>query len=164
MKQWFLCKVKYQKEDENGRLKSVTEPYLVDAVSFTEAETRIYEEMGERVRGEFMITGISKSKIVDVFHYDDADIWHKCKVVYYVAEESGKEKKITNQMIVTAKNAKEAYDRIYLSLNNMLVSFQVPEVIESPIIEVFNYTGDISPESSELQEEVTEDVSEEEND
>jgi len=62
MKQWFLCKVKYQKEDENGRLKSVTEPYLVDAVSFTEAETRMYEEMGERVRGEFMITGISKSK------------------------------------------------------------------------------------------------------
>ncbi len=143
MKQWFLCKVKYQKEDENGRLKSVTEPYLVDAVSFTEAETRMYEEMGERVRGEFMITGISKSKIADVFNYEDADVWYKCKVTYFVAEESGKEKKITNQMIVTAHNVKEAYDRIYLSLNNMLVSFQVPEVSESSIIEVFNYSGDI---------------------
>ena len=149
MKQWFLCKVKYQKEDENGRLKSVTEPYLVDAVSFTEAETRIYEEMGERVRGEFMITGISKSKIIDVFHYEDIDIWFKCKVVYYVAEESGKEKKIVNQMIVTAHNVKEAYDRIYESLNNMLVSFQVPEVIESPIIEVFNYAGEVTPEEEE---------------
>ncbi|GAB3331683.1 DUF4494 domain-containing protein [Marivirga atlantica] len=149
MKQWFLCKVKYQKEDENGRLKSVTEPYLVDAVSFTEAETRIYEEMGERVRGEFMITGISKSKIIDVFNYEDIDIWFKCKVVYYVAEESGKEKKIVNQMIVTAHNVKEAYDRIYESLNNMLVSFQVPEVIESPIIEVFNYAGEVTPEEEE---------------
>jgi hypothetical protein len=149
MKQWFLCKVKYQKEDENGRLKSVTEPYLVDAVSFTEAETRIYEEMGERVRGEFMITGISKSKIIDVFHYEDIDIWFKCKVVYYVAEENGKEKKIVNQMIVTAHNVKEAYDRIYESLNNMLVSFQVPEVIESPIIEVFNYAGEVTPEEEE---------------
>jgi hypothetical protein len=70
-------------------------------------------------------------------------------VVYYVAEESGKEKKIVNQMIVTAHNVKEAYDRIYESLNNMLVSFQVPEVIESPIIEVFNYAGEVTPEEEE---------------
>lgn len=153
MKQWFLCKVKYQKEDENGRLRSVTEPYLVDAVSFTEAETRIYEEMGERVRGEFLITGISKSKIIDVFNYDDVDVWYKCKVVYYVAEESGKEKKIVNQMIITAHNVKEAYERIYLSLDNMLVSFQVPEIVESPIIEVFNYSGDVSPEDKIEEEE-----------
>jgi hypothetical protein len=146
MKQWFLCKVKYQKEDENGRIKSVTEPYLVDAVSFTEAETRIYEEMGERVMGEFIITGISKSKITDVFHYEDADVWHKCKITYYVAEESGKEKKITNQMIVTADNVKDAYDRIYQSLNNMLVTFRVPEVVETPIVEVFNYDIEVSPE------------------
>ncbi len=152
MKQWFLCKVKYQKEDENGRLRSVTEPYLVDAVSFTEAETRIYEEMGERVSGEFLITGISKSKIIDVFNYDDIDVWFKCKVVYYVAEESGKEKKIVNQMIVTAHNVKEAYDRIFESLNNMLVSFQVTEVIESPIIEVFNYSGEVSPEAAAEEE------------
>ncbi|MFQ3213071.1 MAG: hypothetical protein ACJAT1_001944 [Marivirga sp.] len=153
MKQWFLCKVKYQKEDENGRLRSLTEPYLVDAVSFTEAETRIYEEMGERVRGEFLITGISKSKIMDVFKYDDVDVWYKCKVVYYVAEESGKEKKIANQMIITAHNVKEAYDRMYESLNNMLVSFQVPEIVESPIIEVFNYSGDVSPEAETEEEE-----------
>jgi len=151
MKQWFLCRVKYQKEDENGRLKSVTEPYLVDAVSFTEAETRIYEEMGERVRGEFLITGISKSKIIDVFNYEDVDVWFKCKVVYYVAEESGKEKKIVNQMIVTAHDVKEAYDRIYESLNNMLVSFQVPEVAESPIIEVFNYAGEVAPEEEAIE-------------
>lgn len=154
MKTWFLCKVKYQKEDGNGRLKSVTEPYLVDAVSFTEAETRIYEEMGERIRGEFIITGISKTKIVDVFHYEDADIWHKCKVTYYVAEENGKEKKIVNQFIVTADNAKDAYDRIYESLGNMLVSFRVPEVVESPIVEVFNYTS--SEEEVAQEEEVEE--------
>jgi hypothetical protein len=154
MKTWFLCKVKYQKEDENGRLKSVTEPYLVDAVSFTEAETRIYEEMVERIRGEFIITGISKTKIVDVFHYEDADIWHKCKVTYYVAEENGKEKKIVNQFIVTADNAKDAYDRIYESLGNMLVSFRVPEVVESPIVEVFNYTS--SEEEVAQEEEVEE--------
>lgn len=139
MKQWFLCKVKYQKEDENGRLKSVTEPYLVDAVSFTEAETRIYEEMGERVRGEFMVTAISRSKIVDVFENETSDLWHECKIQYYVAEESGKEKKITNQMLITAKNCDEAYNLIKEALGNMLVSFVVTEVKESPILEVFDY-------------------------
>lgn len=144
MKQWFLCKVKYQKEDENGRLKMVTESYLVDAVSFTEAETRMYEEMGERVRGEFIITAIGRSKIVDVFDTDGSDLWHQCKIEYYLEEESGKEKKITQFMLITAKNCDDAYNAIRESLNNMLVSFNVTEVKESPILEVFNYKGEVN--------------------
>jgi hypothetical protein len=139
MKNWFKANIRYQKENENGRLQSVTESYLLDSVSFTEAEQRIYEEMGERVRGEFQVKGIKKSNIVDVFQFDDSDVWYQCKVVYYVAEESGREKKVTNEMLVTAHNVKEAYERIFISLNNMLVSFQVPKVEESPIIEVFDY-------------------------
>ena len=139
MKTWYKARVKYQREDDNGRLKSVTEQYLVDAVSFTEAEERIFAEMGERVHGEFQIKGISKTKIVDLFQHQDSDIWFQCRVVYYIAEESGKEKKITNEMLVTAKNVKEAYDRVFESLNNMLVSFQVTKVEESPILEVFDY-------------------------
>ena len=47
MKTWFTCKVKYQKQDDEGRIKNVTEAYLTDALSFTEAEARIYEEMGQ---------------------------------------------------------------------------------------------------------------------
>jgi hypothetical protein len=139
MKTWFLCKVKYQKEDENGALKNVTEAYLLDAVSFTEAEARIYEKLGSTIRGEFYVTSISKSNIVDVFYFEDADIWHKCKITYYVAEESGKEKKITNFMLVTAHDVKQAYDRMYESLHNMLVSFKVPEIVETQIVEVFPY-------------------------
>ncbi|MGJ3236452.1 DUF4494 domain-containing protein [Marivirga sp.] len=147
MKTWFKARVKYMIEDEVGRLKSVVHQYLVDAVSFTEAEERIYAEMGERVRGEFLIKGITKSKIVDLFKYEDSDIWHLCRVVYYVAEESGKEKKITNDMLVTAQNVKQAYDRIFESLNNMMVSFQVTKVEESPIVEAFDYQSEEAPET-----------------
>ncbi|MTI32043.1 DUF4494 domain-containing protein [Xanthovirga aplysinae] len=143
MKTWFLCKVKYLREDDKGLLKSVTEPYLVDAMSFTEAEARIYEEMSKIVRGDFTVPNISKSNIVDIFHYEDADVWHKCKVSYVVVDdESGKEKRVNHFMIVTAKDVKEAYDRIHESLNNMLVTFRVPEVVESPIVEVFPYISD----------------------
>lgn len=140
MRTWFLCKVKYAKENEEGLLKNVSEQYLVDAVSFTEAEARIYDMLGSVIRGDFQVTGISKSNIVDVFFFDDVDVWHKCKITYIVTDaDSGKEKKVTQYMLVTAHNVKEAYDRIYESLDNMLVSFNIPDVSESPIVEIFPY-------------------------
>ncbi|NHE55462.1 DUF4494 domain-containing protein [Cyclobacterium plantarum] len=143
MRTWFLCKVKYAKENEQGLLKNVSEQYLVDAVSFTEAEARIYDMLGSVIRGDFQVTSIGKSNIVDVFFYEDVDVWHKCKITYIVADaDSGKEKKVTQYMLVTAHHVKEAYERIYESLNNMLVSFNVPEVTESPIVEIFPYEKD----------------------
>ena len=143
MRIWFLCKVKYAKENEQGLLKNVSEQYLVDAVSFTEAEARIYDMLGSTIRGDFQVTNISKSNFVDVFPYDDIDIWHKCKITYVVADaDSGKEKKVTQYMLVTAHDVKEAYERIHESLNNMLVTFRVPDVTESPIVEVFPYESD----------------------
>lgn len=140
MRVWFLCKVKYAKENEEGLLKNVSEQYLVDAVSFTEAEARIYDMLGSVIRGDFQVTNISKSNIVDVFFFEDIDVWHKCKITYIITDaDSGKEKKVTQFMLVTAHDVKEAYDRIYESLDNMLVSFRVPEITESPIVEVFPF-------------------------
>lgn len=94
MNTWFTVKVKYTKQLEDGRLKRVTEPYLVDAVSFTDAEARIYEEIGSSVQGEFSITGISKTDFADIFYYEDAEDWYKCKLTYIsVDADSGKEKR-----------------------------------------------------------------------
>ena len=143
MKIWFQCKIKYQREEENGKLKNITEPYLVDAVSYTEAEARIYQELGSIIRGEFEVTSITKSRIIDIFHYDDSDVWYHCKITYVLADEnSGKEKKVTNQMLVSAANVKEAYDRIHESLSNMLITFEVPEIKQSPIVEIFPYVSE----------------------
>ncbi len=147
MKIWFVCKVKYQREDENGKIRNVTEPYLIDAMTYTEAEARTYEVMQEIISGEFFVHAISKSKIVDVFAYDDADTWYRCKITYTVTDgDSGKEKKVVNQMLLSAHDAKQAYDRIYESLDNMLVTFKVTEIVESPIVEVFPY---VSPEEGD---------------
>ncbi|GJM61099.1 DUF4494 family protein [Persicobacter diffluens] len=140
MNNWFLCKVKYRKEDDKGILKNISEAYLVDALSFTEAESRIHEELGSVIRGEFQVTNMSKSRIVDVFEYPDTDNWHKCKVTYVmIDEEAKKEKKVSNLMIVSAANVKEAYERIQESLSSMLVPFQIPEIAETPIVEIFKY-------------------------
>lgn len=150
MRTWFLCKVKYAKENEQGLLKNISEQYLVDAVSFTEAEAILYDRLGSQIRGDFQVTGVAKSNIVDVFQYEDSDLWHKCKITYIVADgEKGNEKKATQYMIVTAEDVKQAFERIQESLSNMLVSFRVPDINESPIVEVFPYVKEEEEETEE---------------
>src|SRR5690554_1742009 len=147
MNNWFTVKVKYTKQLEDGRLKRVTEPYLVDSVSFTDAEARIYEEVGQSVQGEFLITGISKTEFADIFYYDDSDVWYKCKLTYVSVDgDEGKEKKISSNFLVTANNVKEAYDRIHESLSDMLVTFEVPSIMVTPIVEVLPYNQDLDIE------------------
>lgn len=139
MRTWFQGAVKYAKENEEGLLKSITEQYLIDAVSHTEAEAILYDRLGSQIRGDFQVSKLTKSNIVDVFEYEDADLFHKCKITYLIAEESGKEKKVTQYMLVTAEDVKQAFDRIQESLSNMLVSFRVPDITESKILEVFPF-------------------------
>ncbi len=172
MNSWFTIKVKYTKQLEDGRLKRVTEPYLVDAISFTDAEARIYEEVGTNIKGEFLITGISKTDYADIFYYEDADDWYKCKLTYVsVDADSGKEKKVSNNFLVTASSVKEAYERIKESLSDMTVTFEVPSIMLSPIVEVLPYNPDLDVEISRRpmeesdadhkEEDSFEDVSEE---
>jgi len=140
MRQWYLCKVKYSKENEEGLLKGVSEQYLVDGVSFSETEAILYDRLGSQIRGDFSVRAISISNVVDIFLYEDSDLWHKCKITYLIADgESGKEKKVTQYMLVTADGVEQAHQRIQESLSNTLVSFRVPDVVESSIIDVFPY-------------------------
>ena len=72
MHNWFECKVSYEKMMENGMQKKVTEPYLVDALSFTEAESRIIEEIRPFITGEFTITDIKRARISEIFFNESA--------------------------------------------------------------------------------------------
>lgn len=147
MRNWFICKVKYTK-DVDGKLKKVTEPYLVDALSFTEAEARIHQELEQMVRGEFSVDNIAKGNFADIFHYEDATVWYKAKVTYITYdEESGKEKKTNHNMLVTANDLRDAYDRLLESLKGLMVDFDIPAITESPIIDIFPYFSDQESET-----------------
>ena len=142
MNSWHTVKVKYTKQLQDGTLKRVTEPYLVNSVSFTDAEARIHQEVGEFVRGEFLVTSIAKTDFADIFHYDDADTWYKCKVAYVSEDaDSGKEKKINNNFLVSAHNVKEAYERIEESLKGLMVSYEISVIQLTPILEIFPYVA-----------------------
>ena len=149
MNNWFTVKVKYTKQLDNGSLKRVSEPYLLAAMTFTDAEARIYEELGAIIRGEFTVTGIARTEIHDIFQYDDEDVWYKCKVTYENMEGDGeKAKKVAQNFLVSAASVKQAYDRIKESLHGLMVDFQIPSIIVSPIVEIFPYNEDLDKELS----------------
>lgn len=140
MESWYTIKVKFTKEFNDGTLKRVTEPYLVSSMSFTDAEARIYKEVGEFTRGEFLVTSIAKTDFADIFHYDDAEKWYKAKVAYVSEDaDSGKEKKINNNYLVSAHNVKEAYERIEESLKGLMVTYEIPNIALTQIVEIFPY-------------------------
>lgn len=146
---WFLVSVKYVKQMKDGRLKRVTEPYLIDAVSFSEAEERAYKEVGETVRGEFLITAMKIENYQDIFEYDDYNDWYKCVIQYVsIDEDSGKEKKVKNNFLVTAGSVKDATERVQESLSDMTVTFEVLSTSLTPIVEVLPYTPDLDVELS----------------
>ena len=147
---WFECKVKYVKIDEvSGKEKKVSEPYLVDAVSFTEAEARIHKELEQRIGGEFNVTNISKSNVTELYPNENGDRWYKAKVSFVdVDEASGKEKKANNYMLTEANNVKQAYEFLEESLSTMIVPYEIHSITESPLMDVFPFFKD------ELNEEI----------
>lgn len=138
MQTWFTCKVKYQKIDDHGKMNRVSETYLVDAINFTEAEKRIFEIMEQYVSGEIEVVGLSRTNITEIFNYDDGQYWYKAKVNWSVFDEnSSKETKVSNQMLVAANSVRDAYDRISENLETMLVPIDINSVALSPILDVF---------------------------
>ena len=147
MNNYFTVKVKYSKQLDNGAIKRVTEPYLLAAMSFTDAEARIYQELGDVIRGEFTVTAISRTDIHDIFVYDDEDVFYKCKVVYDNIDADGsKAKKVSQIFLVTADSVAQAHERIKESLHGLMVDFEIPSIVVSPIVEIFPYNEAIEKE------------------
>lgn len=143
MNTWFECKVKYQKTDQTGKDKTVSELYLIDAVSFTEAESRINKELEPYITGEFMVSTIKIANFSELVPNEDGDRWFKCKVAFIsIDEEKGVEKRSNTYMLVQSNNVKEAYDALDKSLGDTMSDYEIPSIQESPIMDVFKYFED----------------------
>ncbi len=108
----------------------------MSAGSFTEAEARIYEEVGEFIRGEFIVTSIARTDYADIFHYDDSDRWYKCKVSYTTEDDNGKEKKVANNFMCSGPTAKDVYERMEDSLKGLMSVFEIPSINLTTIVEI----------------------------
>ena len=139
MKIWYKVKIKHNREMDDGMLKQVTEEYLFDAVSYTDAEKRAYEFAEESITGEFTITAITKTNIAEYVPGDDGD-YYTCKVVYQsVDEDTGKLTNITTNILTNAQNAVLAHTKIVEHLKGMLVPFQIPVISITKIVEVLPF-------------------------
>jgi hypothetical protein len=140
MQTWFECKVKYVKVSDSGNEQAVTENFLLDAVSFTDAETRMIRQMQQMVRGEFTVTDIKKSRIGDVFPYENGEWWFKATINLVTIDESaGKEKKLRTYYLVMADDIKEALERLEESLSYLVIPYVISALTVSTIVDVFPY-------------------------
>lgn len=145
MHNWFECKVRYEKMGENGVGKKVTEPYLFDALSFTEAESRIIEEITPYISGEFTVSDIKRAKYSEIFfsEEDAADRWFKCKVAFITLDEkSGAEKKTSTNMLVQASDLRDAIKKLDKGMEGSMADYQISAVAETAIMDVYPYSSE----------------------
>ncbi len=140
MYNWFECKVRYDKTLDTGMIKTVTEPYLVDALSFTEAEARIIKEMTPFISGEFTVSDIKRVKFSDSFFNESGDRYYKAKLYFITLDEkSGSEKKTAVNMLVQASELKEAVEMVETEMAKTMVDYSIAAVTETAIMDVFPY-------------------------
>lgn len=142
---WFECKVRYDKMMENGAVKKVNEPYLVDALTFTEAEARIIEEMTPFISGEFSISAVKKTKISEIFFDETADKYYMVKVNFITLDEkSGIEKKSASFILTQATDLEGALNRFKEGMKGTMADYDIASIAETPLMDV--YPLDLSAE------------------
>lgn len=142
MKTYFECGTKYQKTLENGSQKRVTEIYLVEAMSFTDAEARFIENIIPFITGEFTVSTIKRANYSELFGNSDteADRWFKCKVSFITLDEkSGREKKSSTYMLVQAASMDGAVDYLHECMKGTMVDYKIASVTETTIMDVFYF-------------------------
>ena len=135
---WFECKIRFDKMMENGSVKKVTEPYLVDALSFTEAEARITEEMRPFISGDFSIPAIKKTNIAEIFYDNTADKWWSVKYnIITIDEKSAKERRVAVYVMVQADSQQGATDAFNKGMKGTMADFEIEKVAETKIMDVY---------------------------
>lgn len=135
---YFISTVRYDKVMENGQNKTVNEQYLLDAVSFTEAEARTIEELMPYIQGEFTIPQITKPKIQELMLDETADKFYKVKVAFItIDEKTATEKKTNCFILVQANDFKTAYDKFTDGMKDSMADYEIVAITETPIVEFY---------------------------
>lgn len=139
MANWFECKVTYHKIVENGLQKKVTDTFMVDALSFTEAEARVTEEVTPFVSGDFSVASVKRTKIGDIFRDDTADKWYLVKCAFItIDEKTAAEKRSITQMLVAGSDFKGAYDNFMAGMSGTIGDFEIVSIAETPVLDVYD--------------------------
>ena len=140
--EWYEVKYQHEQTQEDGTQKKITELYTVDALSFTEAESKITEEMKLYVSGETFIKAITRAPYKEIF-FDDresADKYYKAKLYFITIDENTeKEKKSTVTYLVQAASLDEAKKNINEVMGTTMIDYDIQSIAETKIIDVFEH-------------------------
>lgn len=138
---YFLSKISYQKLNERGENKRVTESYLIDSLSFTECEARVTKEMEEFISGDFLVKDISRYNISDIIQNEnesDNDKWYNVKLTYITLDDkSGKEKKTNQHILVKCFSSSDAIKLTHEYMKGSISDYEISAVVETDIMDVF---------------------------
>lgn len=141
---WFETRIKYDKTMEDGRNKKVTEQYVVEALSFSEAEKRITEEMSHYVSGEFGVKAIKLAAYSETFFsdIDTDDKWFKAKLAFITLDEkTDKEKRTPVTYLVQAASLDKARAYVKEVMEKTLIDYDVISISETHFIDVFEHNN-----------------------
>ena len=153
---WFECKIRYEKTMDDGLQKKVTETYVVDALSFTEAEQRIMEEMSSYISGEFEVSDIKRATYKEIFFSDEdmADRWYKAKLQFItIDEQTDKEKRSNVNYLVQAGTVNGAVKNLDEVMGGTMIDYVIAAVAESTIMDVFEYGKNVNPNENDNDNE-----------
>lgn len=139
---WFETGIRYHKTQEDGSEKAVTERYVVDALSFTEAENAIIEEMSPYVSGELKVKTVAKAPYGEVFfsEKDDDDKWYKAKLQFITIDDKTEKEKRTNvTYLIQAKSMARALRNIDEAMGKTMIDYDVVGLNETKIFDVFEH-------------------------
>lgn len=139
---WFETCVQYEKTMEDGLQKKVIEQYVVDAFSFTEAESAITEEMSAYISGEFRVKTIRQAAYGEIFFSDAAadDRWFKAKLMFItIDEKTEKEKRTANTYLVQAHTIQQAMKYIEQVMGGTLIDYEIAAISDTKIFDVFEH-------------------------
>lgn len=146
MAKYFECKIRYEKQitDPNdkdcGKLKKVNEVYLVDALSYTEAEARIVKEVAQYIKGEYSITNIKQARLAELIFKDDdlCENWFTVKIkITVVDENSGTERLVPETLLVRAEDLSDALKRFKDAFKDSMADYIITSIAASPILEYY---------------------------
>lgn len=138
MANWFECKVRYDKMLETGQQKKVNEPYLVDALSFTEAEARIIEEITPFISGDFTVSAVKRTRISEIFYDETGDRWFSVKYnIITIDEKTAVEKKQSVMVLVHAADFQKAIANFMEGMKGTMADFEIASVTETQIMDVY---------------------------
>lgn len=141
---WFETKVRYDKTMEDGRNKKVTEQYVVEALSFSEAEKCITEEMSHYVSGEFRVKAINLATYSEILFsdIDTDDKWFKAKLAFITLDEkTDKEKRSPVTYLVQAASLDKARAYVKEVMEKTLIDYDVVSISETHFVDVFEHNN-----------------------